>query len=156
MFDGFNNVWLQNQLVMIGAELACDDACEIGFVEIVVLEADRKSLDRARTSAGHQGNHGRRIGSAAEKCAQRNIRDQADTSRLKQAALQFLQAFLFALGQMCAVLRKVPVLADINLPVSELQQMSRWQLVDSGEDCDRVWYVAVIQVFEQALRIDFG
>src|SRR6267378_1162072 len=57
---------------------------------------------------------------------------------------------------MRAVLRKVPILADVNLPVREFQQMSRGQLVDSGEDGDRVWYVAVIQVFEEALRVDFG
>src|SRR5882757_1448391 len=156
MFNGSDDIRFENQFVMIGAELARHDAREIRFVEIVVLESDGESLDRAGTCACHQGDNGRRVSPAAEKRAQRNVRDQADASGLVQTALQLFQTFFLALGEMSAVLRKVPILTDVDFTVREFQQIARRQLVNSGEDSNRIGHVAEIQIFEQALRIDFG
>src|SRR5580658_1308312 len=56
MRDRLYHVGLENHLVMIGVEFIGDDASVVRFVEIIFLEADGKSLDRARTGARHQGN----------------------------------------------------------------------------------------------------
>ena len=83
MLDGLDDVRLKDHLVMIGAEFVGDDAGVIRFVEIVLLETDGESLDRAGTGARHQANDSGGIGAAAEKGAERHIGDKANLGRFK-------------------------------------------------------------------------
>jgi len=82
-----HDVRLENHLVMIRSEFAGDDAGVVGFVKIIFFETDREGLDRAGTGARHQGNNRGRIGSAAEKCAKRDVGNEADTGSLVEPAL---------------------------------------------------------------------
>ena len=83
MLDGLDDVGLKDHLVMIGVEFPCDDASVVGFVEIVLLETDGKSFDRAGAGARHQGNDGGGIGATAEKGTERHVGDKANLGRFK-------------------------------------------------------------------------
>ena len=141
---------------MISPKLASDDAGVVSFVEIIFLETDRECLDRARTGTRHQRYYCGRIRSAAKKRAERHVGNEPDTRRLIQPAFQLFQTLFLALRRMRTELREVPVLADANLALFEFKEMSRRQFVDSGKSGDRVGDVAVIQIFEQPLRVHFG
>ena len=69
MLDGLDYVGLEDHLMMIGREFLGDDAGVVGLVEIFVLETDGEGLDRAGTGAGHHGDYGGGIDSAAEESA---------------------------------------------------------------------------------------
>src|SRR5208337_3007584 len=154
--DGLDYVGFEDHLMMIGGETLSDDAGVVSLVEIVPGETDAEGLDGAGTGAGHHGDHGGRIDSAAEESAERDVGDEADARGFEQAAFQLFQALFVALGEIGIVGRQVPILADADLPVLEFQQMPGRKFMNSGERGNGIGNVAEIKIFEQGLGIDFG
>src|SRR3954467_11458496 len=68
--------------------------------------------------------------------------------------LQLLQALFFACWRVRAVLRKIPVLANCNLPPLEFQDMPRWQFLNRAKSGERIGYVAKIEILQQCVLID--
>src|SRR6202167_568912 len=156
MLDGLDYVGLENHFVMLGAEFAGEGSPPLGFVEIFFLEADRESLHRPGAGARHQGNNSRRIDATAEECAERNVGDEAYLCCFKQTMLQLFETFFLALRSMRVVRGKVPILADGYSSLFKSQKVSGGQLVNSGERTGGIGDVSIIEIFEKALRVDFG
>src|SRR5690242_9172890 len=119
---------------MIGAELARNLPCVIQLVIVLVREPDRKCLYRARTDTRHGRHDGARIDAATEKCAQRNIRNEAEPDGFLQKITQSLYKVLLGF-RVVGIKFDVPVLPDTDsMPRRRRHQMTGLEFVYTLDD----------------------
>src|SRR5688572_31166060 len=106
-----------DELVVVGREVARGETRVRKLVEAVLAEADGEGLDGARRVARHQADDRARINPAREERAERHVRDETHAHRLVQERAQLL--YQLALARLFAVallwIREVPILLDARL-----------------------------------------
>src|SRR6267378_5375096 len=92
----------------------------IGFVVILLMEADREGFHRARALRLHQRDDSRRINASGKKCAQRNVSYHSQSYRLQQECIEILTRLCWsaAIGivdtRLCSLPRR-PIRRDKKL-----------------------------------------
>ena len=71
--EQLGRVGLDDELGVLGAEVAGHDPGVATLVEHRVLEADRERADRAAAGAGHRAHHDGRVDAAGEEGAERHV-----------------------------------------------------------------------------------
>src|SRR5215831_15611603 len=125
----------------------------IGLIEVSAGKADGECLDFSRGGTSHQSNDHGGVNTSAEQCSQRNVARQTNAYCLGQTVLKLLQALLFRLGLVDAVVRKIPILTRLNLAAGKFQKMAGWQLLDALKGCERIGNVPKVEEVEQPVRI---
>src|ERR1700730_4793243 len=141
--------------MVVGSETFRHHTCVLALIEILITEADGKSLHPSPTRPCHQCHNNRRVHSPAEESSQRHITDQADTHSLCQPPLQFLQTLFLGSG-VGPKGRYVPVLTRRDLAGRVLEQMSRRKLVNPLESSERVRNIGKVEVLQYPFGIDLG
>jgi hypothetical protein len=108
VLDDADDVWPQDEVVMVRGKLLGDDARVIELVEARFREADRERLEASLVRLGHHADHGARVEAAAEEGANRHVADLVQRHRLGQDLAQLFDQLAFG-GALVRLELHVPV-----------------------------------------------
>ena len=90
-----DGVRLDDELVVVGAEMLRDQARVLQLVERRLVEADREGLHARAGGLRHQADHHARVDAAGEKRAERHVADQMRGDGAGQHVAQLLDGVGF-------------------------------------------------------------
>src|SRR5262245_58922318 len=90
-----DRIRFDDELVVLGSDMFGNSLRISKLAKILVLKPDRKSLHGLRTLLCHQRHDSRRIHAAREEGAERNFRDQTETSRFAKQPRRFFDCLVF-------------------------------------------------------------
>ena len=110
-----------DELMMVGAGVLRHAPRMFEFVELGLVEADRKRLHFAAREPRHEGHDDRGVDTAREKRPNRNVADHVRRHRIDQDALEFAGSLLFGAAEGLGR-RRSPVPAAMSRPPCQVSR----------------------------------